>query len=414
MKLLWLCNIMPGVIQEAINGQAGGGLWLDHVLQDLRQQDMTIRVLCRGTGDAGTVDEKCSFATFREGLPYVYLPELEDDFCKELDAFQPDVIHVWGTEYGHSLAMVNAARKTGRIDRLVVNIQGLCTMIARHHNEGVPYAWQKTKSFRDFVRKDNLLQQQEKFALRGELEQQTLKGVKHVIGRTHWDRACTQLINPEIVYHHCDETLRSPFYEDSWRYAECKKHSIFAPGCSYPVKGFHYLLEAFAEVVKTYPDATLCLPGDGFPKDWKGKLRSTSYQNYLLSQIRKYGLEDKIRFLGSLGPEAMRSAYLSANAFVQPSTIENSPNTLGEAMLLGLPCIASNVGGVASLIKHPEEGFLYPSSATYLLAHYIKQIFAMEDQAEEMGLAAKQRAEQTHSPQKNTQTLLEIYRAIQK
>lgn len=413
MKLLWLCNIMPGVIQEKIDGQTGGGLWLDHVLQDLRQQDMTIRVLCRGSGAAGEVDARCSFATFREVLPYVYLPELEEFFCKELDTFQPDVIHVWGTEYGHSLAMAKAAQQIGQTDRVVVNIQGLCTMIARHHNEGVPCAVQRGNSFRDFVRRDNLLQQQAKFVLRGELEQQTLKGVKHVIGRTYWDRACTQLINPEIIYHHCDETLREPFYEGTWRYGACKKHSIFAPGCSYPVKGFHYLIEAFVEVLKTYPDATLCLPGNGFPRDWKGKLRSTSYQNYLASQIQKHGLQEKVRFMGTMGPEEMRLAYLSANVFVQPSTVENSPNTLGEAMLLGLPCVASNVGGVESLINHPEEGFLYPSSATYMLAHYIQKIFAMEEQAEIMGAAAKLRASRTHSPEKNTRALLEIYRTIQ-
>lgn len=414
MKLLWLCNIAPAAVQEQISGRAVGGLWLDSVLRDLRQQGFTIRLLCPGTGIDGNVDDKCSFATFREGLPYVYLPELETFFCKELDSFQPDVIHIWGTEYGHCLAMVNAAIKKGMISRLAVNIQGLCSFIAKHYNEGVPYEVQKSGSFRDVMRKDNLLQQQAKFALRGELEIQALEKVMHVVGRTHWDRACISTINPNAVYHHCNETLRSPFYEGTWHYENCKKHSIFAPGCSYPVKGFHYLLEAFAEVLKTYPDATLSLPGNGYPVsgDWKGKLRSTGYQNYLASLIQKYGLEGKIQFLGGLSAEQMRRSYLDANVFVLPSTIENSPNTLGEAMLLGVPCVASDVGGVTTMLTHGKEGFVYQSTAPYMLAWYIRQIFALKDRAEELGQAARSHALRTHNPEENTASLMKIYEAI--
>jgi len=414
MKLLWLCNIAPAAVQEKISGRAVGGLWLDNVLQDLRQQDLTIRILCPGSGIAGTVDEKCSFATFHEGLPYVYLPDLEAFFCKELESFRPDVIHVWGTEYGHSLAMVNAAIKNGVISRLAVNIQGLCSFIAKHYNEGVPYAVQKNGSFRDVIRKDNLLQQQKKFALRGELEQEALKKVTHVVGRTHWDRACISTINPNAVYHHCNETLRPPFYEGQWRYADCVKHSIFAPGSNYPVKGFHYLLEAFAEVVKEYPDAILSLPGAGFPhkQDWKGNLRQTGYQKYLHSLISQFGLEQNIRFLGGLSAEQMHQEYRNANVFVLPSTIENSPNTLGEAMLLGVPCVASDVGGVTTMLTHGREGYVYQSTAPYMLAWYIRHIFALEDRAEELGQAARSHALRTHNPEENTASLLKIYEAI--
>jgi len=416
MKLLWLCNMIPAVVQQKIDGKMGNGLWLDHVLQDLRQQGFTIRILCRGTGGAGELDERCSFSTFQEDLPYVYLPDLEAAFSRELQTFQPDVIHVWGTEYAHSLAMVNAAEKMNMLAHLVINIQGLCSVIAKHYNDGVPEFVQKHGSFRDIVRKDNLIQQQEKFILRGNLEMEALKKAEHVIGRTHWDRAWTHEINPELTYHHCDETLRHAFYEDNWSYGRCKKHSIFAPGSSYPVKGFHYLLTAFAEVLKTYPDATLSVPGDGLPpaRDWKGRLRSTGYQFYLEKLIRRYGLAGKVRFLGSLEVEEMKQAYLRANVFVLPSTIENSPNTLGEAMLLGLPCIASDVGGVSTLLQSGTEGFVYPAGDVASLVGRIKEVFSMEEKAELLGAEARIHALHTHAPEKNSQTLVEIYKEIAK
>ena len=413
MKLLWLCNMMPGKVKEKISGKAvSGGLWVDHVLAGLRQQGLSIHILCPGDGVKGELDEKCSYMTFKEGLPYVYLPELETGFGEELKKFQPDVIHIWGTEYGHTLAMVNAAEKAGVLDRVVVSIQGLCSVYAGHYAEGVPYRVQKENTFRDLVRRDNILQQQKKFALRGELEVAALKKVHHVIGRTDWDEACTKQVNPEVKYHFCNETLREPFYEGKWSYDGCKKRRIFASSCAYPVKGFHYLLEAFAEVVKDYPDATLAVPGKSFMN--ADKLRRTSYQKYLEELTRRYGLEDKLEFLGSLSAEGMKAAFLDANVFVLPSTIENSPNSLGEAMLLGVPCVSGDVGGVTNLMTHNEEGYVYQSTAPYMLAHYIKRVFAMKDQAQALGKAAREHAAKTHDPEKNLQDLLNIYRELVK
>ncbi|MGN0978397.1 MAG: glycosyltransferase family 4 protein [Faecousia sp.] len=411
MKLLWLCNLAPGKVKEKLTGNAAsGGLWVDHVLSGLRQRGLTIRILCPGKGDRGELDGRCGFATFREGLPYKYLPELEAFFETELQEFQPDVIHIWGTEYGHTLAMVNAAEKLGLLDHMAVSIQGLCSAYAGHYAEGVPHGVQRQATFRDLVRRDNIAQQQKKFALRGALEVQTLQKTRHVIGRTDWDRACTARIQPEAKYHFCNETLREPFYEGQWRYEDCRKHRIFASSCVYPVKGFHYLLEAFGEVVKDYPDATLAVPGKSFLT--ADRLRRTGYQKYLAALARQYGVADRIEFLGSLSAEQMKTAFLEANAFVLPSTIENSPNSLGEAMLLGVPCAASDVGGVSNLLASPGEGFVYQSTAPYMLAFYLKQIFAMEEKAVSLGKAARAHALRTHDPEKNLETMLHIYEEL--
>lgn len=414
MKLLWLCNMVPGAVQEKNSGNKSGGLWVDQVLAGLRAQGLTIRILCPGSAGEGELDERCSYAFFHEGLPYEYLPELESQYRKELEQFQPDVIHIWGTEYGHTLAMVNAAEQCGMLDHTVVSIQGLCSVYAGHYAEGVPYAVQRRSTFRDTVRRDNILQQQKKFALRGELEVAALKKTRHVIGRTDWDEACVHRIHPKAEYHFCNETLREAFYQGQWRYESCRKHRIFASSCVYPVKGFHYLLEAFAEVLKEYPDAKLAVPGKSFlaPADFKGKLRQNSYHLYLAELVETYHLEDKIEFLGSLSADGMKNAFLDANVFVLPSTIENSPNSLGEAMLLGVPCAASDVGGVANLMERGSEGCIYQSTAPYMLAYSIKKLFAMEDKAEVLGQAARVHAQRTHDPEKNLQDLLRIYQTL--
>lgn len=412
MKLLWLCNMAPGIARKK---EGRDGLWMDHVLAGLHdREDITLRVLFPGKPDhMGNVDDRCSYAAFESGLPYEYKKEQEEWFRREIADFDPDVIHVWGTEYAHTLAMVNAAEKSGCLSHLVISIQGLCSEISKQYANGVPLLMQKKSTFRDLLRKDNILQQKTKFALRGKLEVQALKKVRHVIGRTHWDRACTEKINPNARYHFCNETLRESFYEGNWTYEECQKHRIFASSCVYPVKGFHYLLEAFAQVVKEYPDATLAVTGKSFfAHSFREKLRQSGYQKYLADLARKYGLEDKIEFLGSLNARQMKENYRKANVFVLPSTIENSPNSLGEAMLLGVPCVAADVGGVTTMMVHEKEGYVYQPAAPYMLAHYITAVFAQEDYAGAMGAAAKAHARVTHDPDTNLQTLLSIYESL--
>ena len=249
--------------------------------------------------------------------------------------------------------------------------------------------------------------------LRGKMEIEALQKVRHVIGRTQWDKACTWNFHPEVKYHFCNETLRQPFYEGHWHYDTCKKYRIFASSCAYPIKGFHRLLEAFAEVVKQYPDATLAVPGRSFlSENWKERLHLGSYEIYLRNLVRQHNLAGRISFLGDLSAEQMREAFLEANVFVMPSSIENSSNSLGEAMLLGMPCVASNVGGTKELVADGREGYLYQSTASYLLAYHIQQIFAMEKQAEMLGQAARSHAMRTHDPETNLKTLLEIYQSL--
>lgn len=413
MKVLWLGNMLPGAVQRQISGKAASGLWMDHVLEGLRGESVTLRILAPGKGDRGQLDERCSYSTFSEGLPYVYLPQLEERFLQELEAFRPDVIHVWGTEYGHTLAMVNAAEKLGLLDRLAISIQGLCSVIAEHYAEGVPYWVQNLPNFRDFIRRDSITRQRKKFALRGKLEVDALKKARHVIGRTHWDWACVKRVNPAARYHLCNETLREAFYEGGWSYERCTPYTVFAASHSYPVKGFHYALQAFAEVCEAYPDARLLVTGKSFfPKNLQQRLRRSGYQRYLEAQAKRLCLEDKIVFLGSLSPEEMKEAFLNANVFVLPSCIENSPNALGEAMLLGVPCVASDVGGVMTMMEHGKEGYMYPSTAPYMLAHYIKELFAMGERAAELGSKARAHAQMTHDPEKNLRDLLSIYQEI--
>lgn len=415
MRLLWLCNLIPGAIQQAVSGAAGNGLWIDHTLKDLLDRpETTLQVLCRGPKAAeGTVDDHLSYRVFAEPVMHRYELSLEPLFRQELRRFRPDIVHIWGTEYSHTLAMLRVCREEGLLDRTIVGIQGLCGICGKHYGEGLPKAALHGFSLRDLLRLDNVPMQRRRYLQRGRMESAALSITKHVLGRTHWDEAACKMLAPQAQYHFCGETLRQSFYSGTWEYGSCRTHSIFASGPETPVKGFHYLLEALPLVLKQYPDACVAVPGpDIFRSTGRARLLEQTYHRYLRRYAAGHGLTDHVRFLGRLDAEQMKQAFLSANVFVLPSVMENSPNTLGEAMLLGLPCVAADVGGVSSMLHTPEEGLLYQSSAPYVLAQDICRVFAMEADAAKMGIAAQRRARLTHDPKQNLNTLLDIYRSL--
>ncbi|KWX87739.1 glycosyl transferase family 1, partial [Paenibacillus riograndensis] len=258
---------------------------------------------------------------------------------------------------------------------------------------------QNTFTIRDLLKQDNLNQQQIKFFKRGELEIEALKKISHVIGRTTWDKACVMEINPEVKYHSCNETLRSSFYSSEWDLSICEKNSIFMSQGSYPIKGLHFMIKAMPLILEKNPDAKLYIGGVDITRAHtiKDKIKITTYGKYLRKIIHDNHLQDKVIFTGLLNEKEMRDRYLKSHVFVCPSSIENSPNSLGEAMILGVPCVASYVGGVSDLLIDKQEGFLYQADAPYMLAHYVCEIFADNDLALKFSSNAREHALRTGS-----------------
>ena len=81
-------------------------------------------------------------------------------------------------------------------------------------------------------------------------------------------------------------------------------------------------------------------------------------------------------------------------------------------MLLGVPTVASDVGGVKNMLTHGEEGFVYQADAPYMLAYYVKKIFADKDLQKEFSKKAKEHAKETHNIEKNINDVLKVYKKI--
>lgn len=417
MKIVWLCNNAPEEACEAfsIQKQNSGG-WMQSSLEMIKQNpniELTVSFI---TGM--NVPKKCVrvsgvdyWAVARKGKHlWEYSEEQENDFIELLNHVQPDVIHIWGTEYPHTLSCVKAAEKVKMIDRVAISIQGLVSVYALHYLTGLPVKVLKGYTLKEIITQSTLTMQQKHFARRGEYEVSAIKAVHSIIGRTAWDHTCTKQINPKAKYYVNNESLRKEFYCDTWKCEDAERHSVVVSQANYPVKGFHYCVEAVRIVKEFYPDVKVyvCGPNDTY----KTGIKASTYGLYILDRIKKYGLQNNIVFLGSQNAGQMKQRMLRGNVFVSPSTIENSPNSVGEAMLLGVPIVSSNVGGVSSMLDNGTEGLLYPSDEAYTLAENIMKVFQSDQYAEELGRAARTHAQKTHSRENNAKVLVEIYSDI--
>jgi glycosyltransferase involved in cell wall biosynthesis len=278
----------------------------------------------------------------------------------------------------------------------------------------LPYSIQKKKTFRDILKKDGLFEQQEKFVKRGENEKEALSLVGHVTGRTDFDKEWTKKFAPKAVYHFMNETLREEFYTDTWNIDRIERNSIFVSQGNYPIKGLHYLIEVLPDIVNEYEDTVVYVAGDVITNNdsIKDKIKISGYGKYILKMIKKSLLENHVKFVGRLEADKMCARFLKTHVFVCPSAIENSPNSVGEAMILGVPVVSSDVGGVHNLLDNKKDGILYPKNKTQELKKAILRIFDDDKLAMSFSSNARAHALKTHDPETNYKRLLEIYNEI--
>lgn len=344
-----------------------------------------------------------------------YQTDIERRMEEIMNQFKPDIVHVFGTEYPHALA---AARVCPNKDKLLVGIQGVISIYAEGYLADLPKEVYERVTFRDRLKKDSILQQQEKYRKRGEMEIKTVRLAGNITGRTDFDKNFSREVNEDAVYYPMNETMRPCFYEGAWSLENCNKHRIFVSQADYPIKGFHYLLEAMPKILKVFPDAKIYVAGNNIlrGKNLLGRIKVSAYAKHLEKLIEQNNLRDKITFLGRISAEEMKKQYLECHTFLCPSVLENSPNSVAEAMLLGTPVIAARVGGIPSMITDRREGVLYTVNDTDELANAVIELWKDESVlplAGRLPKAAVARARAAHDPETNFERLKEIYKEIE-
>ncbi len=121
---------------------------------------------------------------------------------------------------------------------------------------------------------------------------------------------------------------------------------IFYAGGLIPLKNVDILIEAYFKVLNIYDNVNLYIAGEGSEK---GNLKR-------LTEMR--GISKKVIFLGSLTPDQMINYLNSSDILCLQSKSEGLPNVIVESFLCGTPVVASAVGGIPSIVKEGQNGFL--------------------------------------------------------
>jgi len=419
MKILWLVNIvMPDLAVHLGGTPSVFGGWLSGAMTAVKQSGHELAVCTTEPSTTRTgryeIDGVVYYITARTEVEI-----MRKEFRKILADEQPDVVHIYGTEFEHSWAMAQEADR----EHTLVTIQGSLEYLKKAAFAGIPEKICRDNLLHKLLRrlkKGGISMELQKisFAERAVAECQTLRRAKYINGGSQWGNTVGWSINPEAVSLSCGLLLRDNFYtEPCWEYDACEPHTIYAL-FTYPIKGFHKLLDALPMILSRYPDAKIIAVGSKLINRRYGKLknavmnRAQDYQWYIQKKIEQLDLADHIDFIGYLSESEVAGRLRKANVFISPSALENQSTALGEAMMLGVPCVASCVGAMQEMIDHGRDGFLYPFNEPYLLADYICRIFESRELAEQFSREGRKHAQKTYNKEENCRKLLEMYDTV--
>lgn len=409
LKILWICNVPLPELQSAVGIKNYTEGWLIGISSQLRKRkDIEFHYAFPQNQFKKTFIKTMNGITFwgfYNGRKNWYTIKKENIqiFRNMIQRIDPDIVHIFGTEYPHSLECISSVPDRRNV---VVSLQGLTAQLEKVYVQGIPFADRLVGRLAG-GQYQCLLTEKYEFYKRGINENQVLSSAKNVIGRTDWDKNCVIKINPRCCYFHCNETLRDVFYKGSWNIEEIERYSIFVSQGNYPIKGLHVLIFALPLIKRRYPEVMVYVAGDRYFLEG-----NNPYGKFIKKILKKYHVEENVRFLGFLTGEKVKQRLLKTHIAVMPSLLENSPNSIGEAMLLGVPVVASNVGGIPSIVQDGIGGYLYPSSDRKKLAKRICRIFASDKQALYFSNNGKESAQVLYDRLRNLDRLMEIYYEI--
>jgi glycosyltransferase involved in cell wall biosynthesis len=315
--------------------------------------------------------------------------------------YKPDLIHVHGTERFYAQLM---SKEMVRCP-LVISVQGIMDACSEW------YRWFGKLSIKDILTTNlfnslkfsGLLWELREAKQQAKREKLYFEKGKYFFGRTEWDKSYIAYSNDHAKYFEINEVLRKPFWHHHWKLNKCKRHRIIFTNTYHPRKGTELLLEAVKRLKPLYPDIKLVLIGS---------LGDGGYATYIKRKINDLG--EAVKSPGQMNAEEIADELCNAHVFISASYIDNSPNSLAEAQLVGMPVISSYTGGIPTMVKDGETGLLFPTGDIPLLVSKIKSIFEDDALATRLGENAMNTARERHDPERIVRDHLAAYKHILK
>jgi glycosyltransferase involved in cell wall biosynthesis len=214
------------------------------------------------------------------------------------------------------------------------------------------------------------------------------------------------LLSPNSKYFKVNETLRPEFYANSgkWKREKSEKLIIVSTISETIYKGLDLILKT-AKILKDETSVSY---------EWR-VIGISGKSNIVMFFERCLSIKSEsvgISYLGVKSSREIVTNMMESSVYVHPSYIDNSPNSVCEAQLLGVPVVACDVGGVSTILDFGNAGILVPANAPYELAFHLKQFAIDEKYCEERRMFGLELAKDRHNPQKIVSDLISTYKKV--
>jgi glycosyltransferase involved in cell wall biosynthesis len=414
LKVLWFSNT-PALGTEFLTTGSSGGGWLNSLNKEIQEHvDLHVAFYYVKYADNFYYKKTHFYPICRKNWKLqilknlVHIPFIDTAdrhiYLSLINQVQPDIIHIHGTENPFSCIIGDVKIP------VVISTQGNITAILKKYTSGIEQKYfsinnYNIKNIRSFVYSKPFNHGYKEFLKMQKREERNLKNCTNIIGRTDWDRRITSILSPNRNYYHNDEILRDIFYVEKWAYpVRGDKLILHSTISNSPYKGFETICESLYELKKANINNV----------EWR--VAGLSDSDVIVKVVRKK-LKDKypqsgMILLGHINENQLIEKLKEVHIYVMPSHIENSSNSLSEAMILGMPCIAAFSGGTGSLLKDGEEGILIQDGDPLAMAGAILELYRDKELSLKYGENARKRALKRHDKQTIVNDLLAIYNNI--
>ena len=320
-------------------------------------------------------------------------------YLKIIADFKPDIIQIFGAEsdFGLIIDKVNIP--------VIIYMQGILDNCKINFLKGIDKKYYFKKTLREIIMGGGFKKNLKNIYITAEQEEQILSKCNYVVGRTDFDRLMSYFYNKNIKYYHCDEIMREAFYSNEWHFNYSNTLKIISTISGSVYKGVKSIFEAIT-LIKLNFNVNLEWNIIGLKED-DSVIKLLKKMKIITDQNNKY-----VNYLGQNDENSMIKKMLEANLFVLPSNIDNSPNSLIEAMLLGMPIITTYAGGIPSLIENNKDGILIQDNDPYLLSAAILELYNNNEKAIKLGYNARIKALKRNDPIKISEQILKLYNDI--
>lgn len=321
---------------------------------------------------------------------------LKDKCLRIINEFKPDVIQCFGSEWDWGL-IANETKIP-----VVIHMQGFLNIYTlsshytlRYFDYFKFYHYNPIQLFRYKYREVKNKQSLER-------ELKIMQMNRYFLGRTKWDKDIVCHFGQSAKYFHCDEVIRPEIYDSPkrWEFSNRDKIKLLTVSSASGLKGNGLILQT-ANILKWMNvDYSWSVAGD----------RNTFSLFESITGLNHNNLN--INLIGKINANQIVDEICDSDFFVQTSIIDNSPNALCEAQLLGIPVITTYVGGIPSLVDDSQTGFFFPYNEPYALAYKILELHGKQQLLEYVSNNEYEISHKRHNPQIIVQNLCNIYNEI--